>query len=47
MHRTGYESALWHLAKEVRVDRFVAPGLVGLWFAGWLALVLTLVAPLM
>lgn len=47
MRRTGYENALWHLVKEVRVDRLAAPGLVGLWIAGWLSLVLTLVAPLM
>ena len=46
MHRTGYESALWHLAKEVKLERLAAPALVGLWFVGWLALVLTLFAPL-
>jgi hypothetical protein len=45
MHRTGYESALWELAKQVTFDRVAAPGLVGLWFAGWLALTLTLFAP--
>jgi hypothetical protein len=45
MHRTGYESALWELAKQIRLDGFAAPGLVGLWFAGWLALVLTLFTP--
>ncbi len=45
MRRTGYESALWQLFKEVRAERVAAPGLVGLWFAGWLALALTLFAP--
>jgi hypothetical protein len=45
MHRTGFESALWQLVREVRLERLAAPGLVGLWFAGWLALVLTLFAP--
>jgi hypothetical protein len=46
MHRTGYESALWQLAKELKADRLAAVGLVSLWFAGWLAFVLTLFAPL-
>lgn len=46
MHRTGYEHALWHLAKELRRERLAAPSLVGLWFAGWLSFVLTLFAPL-
>jgi hypothetical protein len=45
MHRTGYESALWQLVREVRLDRLAAPGLVALWFAGWAALALTLFAP--
>jgi hypothetical protein len=45
MHRTGYESALWQLAREVNLDRLAEVGLVGLWFAGWLAFVLTLFAP--
>jgi hypothetical protein len=47
MRRTGYEHALWHLVKGARFDRLAAAGLVGLWFAGWLSLVLTLFAPLM
>ena len=46
MHRTGYESALWRLAKEVNADRLAAVALVSLWFAGWLAFVLSLFAPL-
>ncbi len=45
MHRTGFEHALWHLVKEARIDRVAAPGLVGLWFAGWLALAMALFAP--
>ena len=46
MHRTGFESALWQLAKEVKSDRLAAVGIVGLWFAGWLSLAITLFAPL-
>jgi len=46
MHRTGYEHALWHLAKELRAERLAAPALVGLWFAGWLSFVLTVFTPL-
>jgi hypothetical protein len=45
MHRTGFEHALWHLVREQRWDRVAAPGLVALWFAGWLALVVALFAP--
>ena len=45
MHRTGYESALWQLVREVRLERLAAPGLVGLWFVGWLALALAVFAP--
>jgi hypothetical protein len=40
MHRTGYEHALWHLAKELQFERLAAPGLVALWVGGWLAFVL-------
>ena len=46
MHRTGYESALWQLAKGIKLDRLAAAGLAGLWFAGWLALALALFAPI-
>jgi hypothetical protein len=46
MHRTGLEHALWHLVREMRWDRAVAPGLVALWLTGWVGLVLALFAPL-
>ncbi|HXU70834.1 MAG TPA: hypothetical protein VN947_15960 [Polyangia bacterium] len=46
MHRTGFESVMWHLLQEQRRDRLAAPALVGLWFAGWLSFLLTLLAPL-
>lgn len=45
MHRTGYESVMWHILKEQRRDRLAAPALVGLWFVGWLAFFVTLFAP--
>ncbi len=46
MHRTGFEHVTWHIVREQRLDRLAAPALVGLWFVGWLAFVLTLFAPL-
>jgi hypothetical protein len=36
---------MWHLVKEQRRDRWAAPALVGLWFAGWLSLALAVFAP--
>jgi hypothetical protein len=45
MHRTGFEHALWRLIREMGRDRVAASGLVGLWAAGWLALVLAVFAP--
>ena len=45
MHRTGFEHLTWHLVKEQQRDRWAAPALVGLWFAGWLAFALALFAP--
>jgi len=46
MRRTGYESAMWHLVRQIRFDRLAAPALIGLWFAGWLALLMTLLTPI-
>ena len=46
MHHTGFEHCTWDLIKQLRRDRVAAPALVGLWFVGWLAFVLTLFAPL-
>jgi len=45
MHRTGFEHALWHLVKEQRWDRVVAPSLIGLWCAGWVALAVAVFSP--
>ena len=46
MHRTGYESVMWHIVKEQRFARIAGPALVALWVAGWLALAVTVFAPL-
>jgi hypothetical protein len=46
MRRTGYEHALWHLAKDLARDRVAAPAFVGVWFVGWLSFLLTLLAPI-
>ena len=46
MHRTGYESVMWHLVQERRHDRVAATALIGLWIFGWLALVVAVFAPL-
>jgi len=45
MRRTGYEHALWHLAKEVREDQLAVSGLVALWFVGWLSFAMAVFAP--
>jgi hypothetical protein len=46
MSRTGYESVMWHLVKERQHDHMAAAALIGLWLFGWLALALTVFAPL-
>jgi hypothetical protein len=45
MHRTGYEHALWNLVREQWKDRLAESGLIALWGAGWLALILAVCTP--